>query len=198
MPASRDIEPVLNRWLPVYDRGSIYERTVAADAVTCDRAFRELVRSDVRLLGPLLGLRRLPRRLLRRQEGAGQVHASRPLMEDFLDEGFTVLLDEPAEQVVAGAIGRWWSLTGNAPLDLDGAEAFQAFDAPGYAKAALSFQFIPSESGTLVRTETRIACTDSSARRRFGAYWLLIRLPSGLIRRGWLAAIERRALAIAG
>lgn len=37
--------------------------------------------------------------------------------------------------------------------------------------------------------------TDDAARRAFALYWLLIRGPSGLIRRSWLAAIDRRATA---
>ena len=41
-------------------------------------------------------------------------------------------------------------------------------------------------------TETRIAGTDTASTRRFRAYWLLIRLGSGAIRRSWLKAIRRR------
>jgi hypothetical protein len=46
---------------------------------------------------------------------------------------------------------------------------------------------------TRIETETLVAGTDELSTRRFRPYWALIRLPSGLIRRSWLAAIERRA-----
>jgi len=46
---------------------------------------------------------------------------------------------------------------------------------------------------TRIETETLVAGTDQASTRRFRPYWALIRLPSGLIRRSWLAAIDRRA-----
>jgi len=58
-------------------------------------------------------------------------------------------------------------------------------------KVAFDFRL---EGGEL-STETRVAGTDAHARRRFGLYWLAIRPGSGLIRREWLRAIERRARA---
>jgi hypothetical protein len=39
-----------------------------------------------------------------------------------------------------------------------------------------------------------VLATDAAARRRFGVYWAAIRPWSGVIRREWLRAIERRAL----
>ena len=42
-------------------------------------------------------------------------------------------------------------------------------------------------------TETRVAGTDRASNMKFAPYWALIRFPSGLIRRCWLAAIERTA-----
>ena len=63
------------------------------------------------------------------------------------------------------------------------------------AKAVLSIEVVERGELTEIITETRIAGTDSAARRAFARYWLLIRGPSGLIRRSWLAAIDRRATA---
>ena len=89
--------------------------------------------------------------------------------------------------MVAG-IGRFWKLSGGL-RKVEGREHFSSFDEPGYAKVAFNFRL---EDGEL-STETRIAGTDAHARRRFGLYWLLIRPGSGLIRREWLRAIEKRA-----
>jgi hypothetical protein len=47
--------------------------------------------------------------------------------------------------------------------------------------------------GSRVGTETRIAATDDTARRRFGRYWRLIGPFSSITRREMLAAIRRRA-----
>jgi hypothetical protein len=56
--------------------------------------------------------------------------------------------------------------------------------------------FWTSDAGrgrTRLSTETRIAATDARARRRFAAYWLVVRPGSGLIRRLWLRAVKKRA-----
>ncbi len=159
------------------------------------RAFKQLPAREIALLGLLLGIRQVPKRLTGRARSAERGRAERPVIGDFLAYGFTLLADEPSTSTVVGAIGRWWSPSGNEPVaGISDSDAFRAFDAPGYAKAAVAFEFSSVGPGTAIRTETRIACTDASARRLFGAYWLLIRLPSGLIRRSWLAAIERRAV----
>jgi hypothetical protein len=94
---------------------------------------------------------------------------------------------------VHGAAGRFWSLAGNAPVPLDDAQAFAQHQDAGTVKVAFSIEVAESGASTLVTTETRIVGTDRAARRAFGRYWLVIRGPSGLIRRSWLAAIDRRS-----
>jgi hypothetical protein len=58
---------------------------------------------------------------------------------------------------------------------------------------AMDLRAVPEGEGARLETETRICLTDASARRRFGAYWLVIRPFSGLIRRSWLRAAKKRA-----
>jgi len=110
--------------------------------------------------------------------------AQRPVLAEAM-RAFTVLADVPGRELVIGAVGRPWQLRGGQRPDAD----FRAFDEPGYAKMAMDFRF----DGTRLTTETRVLLTDAAARRRFRAYWLLIRPFSGLIRRAWLRAIKRRA-----
>ena len=74
-------------------------------------------------------------------------------------------------------------------------EDFIAFAEPGFAKAAISFLVRPERGGSRVITETRVAGTSPEATRAFLRYWRAIRLGSGTIRRSWLAAIRRRAVA---
>jgi hypothetical protein len=52
---------------------------------------------------------------------------------------------------------------------------------------------VAEDGGARLETETRIFLTDAGSRRRFAAYWLVIRPFSGLIRRFWLRAAQRRA-----
>ena len=48
-------------------------------------------------------------------------------------------------------------------------------------------------TGTLLRTTTRVVCTDRRSRRAFRCYWLLIRAGSGLVRRDVLRSTARAA-----
>ena len=57
------------------------------------------------------------------------------------------------------------------------------------AKMAFNFRL----DGSTLSTETRVLLTDAASRRKFRAYWTLIRPFSGLIRRVWLRAIAHRA-----
>jgi hypothetical protein len=73
------------------------------------------------------------------------------------------------------------------------AESFKKFDTPGYAKAVWNFSLRPDGPDSRLTTETRVKCTDSDSRWRFGFYWMLIRPFSGLIRMEMLRTIKRRA-----
>lgn len=87
-------------------------------------------------------------------------------------------------------IGQPWRLSGGRRPEV---EDFAAFDEPGHAKMGFDMHAAPEDGGARLETETRIYLTDAAARRRFAAYWLLIRPFSGLTRRSWLKAAKRRA-----
>jgi hypothetical protein len=154
-------------------------------------ALRAVKPVEVRLLAPLMALRGLPALLTGRSRL--RYDRSTTLLDVFLRNGFALLGERPGAELAAGAIGRFWSLTGNQPLPVASLADFVAFGEPGYAKAALNFTLEPTEGGTLVRTETRIAGTDPEAVRMFRRYWRVIYPGSALIRISWLNAIRRRA-----
>ena len=72
---------------------------------------------------------------------------------------------------------------------------FLAFDAPGWARAAMNFSVAESGPRPHAGSPPRRASPPPTraARRRFGAYWLFVRPGSGLIRRMWLRAVKKRA-----
>lgn len=152
--------------------------------------------AQVRALGPLMAVRMLPSAL--RGRGRGPAAAPRPLLDEFTGQGFVLLRadDEPRHGravVLFGAAGRFWSLSGNAPIPFDRPADLLAFDRPDHAVTVARLEAIAQPDGTtLIETETRVAGTDPASTRRFAPYWAIIRLPSGLIRRSWLAAIDRR------
>jgi len=151
---------------------------------------------EVRTLGPLMALRSLPALITRK--GVRSASAPRALLDVFTDEGFVLLRRDPAPlygraSIVFGGAGRFWSARNNTPIAFSDGDAFVDFDEPGHAKVITRLDAIDLGDGTTrVETETLVAGTDPASTRRFRPYWALIRLPSGLIRRSWLAAIDRR------
>ncbi len=157
----------------------------------------DVTAQEIRTIGPLFALRGLPTRL----RGRRPPEASRalPLLEVFASEGFIVLRrdDAPIDgraSVIFGAAGRFWSVTGNAPIPFDSPNDFLAFEQPDHAKTVARLDAIDLGNGTTrIETETLVRGTDAASTKAFGRYWGIIRLPSGLIRLSWLAAIDRRA-----
>ena len=184
----------LTEFLPVYDHHEVHALRVNADAHRCFQAVKELTASDLSpLIHILFVLRALPARLT----GRGRVRfaGTSPVLAQALDSGFILLSEEVDREVVLGTVGRFWELTSCLDRTPADAQAFIAFNEPGYAKAVMNFSLEENEDGasTIVSTETRIYATDQEARRRFGRYWRIVHPGSALIRRMWLKAIKKRA-----
>ena len=104
---------------------------------------------------------------------------------------FEILGATPDREILLGLVGRFWMPKGDMK-SID-AESFKTFDTPGYAKAVWNFSLRPDGADSRLTTETRVKCTDSDSRWRFGIYWTIVRPFSGLIRMEMLKAIKRRA-----
>ena len=180
----------LDALLPHVDFTERHSRVIGREPRAVYDAFKALTLGELPVSGLLFAVRSLPARL------AGQrglpSRSGVPLLEQFLDLGFVLLVDVPGEELAAGVIGQMWRRNGRTVISGDQQE-FVAFAEPGFVKAVLTLRFADQADGTtLVETETRVAATDPTARRGFGRYWLLIRGFSGLIRRDWLRAVARR------
>jgi hypothetical protein len=174
---------LLDRFMPEYDfheRHSIEVDAAPADVMAAARGLRP---RELPLTVALMAMRSLPELVLHRRL---PLSLGGPVVDSFLSSGFVLLADEP-EELVLGAVGRFWSTDGGFVRVARG--GFADFDEPGYAKAAFNFH---ANGGTL-STETRILATDEEARRAFGRYWRVISLGSGAIRIEWLRAVRRRS-----
>jgi len=158
--------------LPVYHHSERHTIRVSATPERALAAAREARLEDAPLVGLLFKLRGL------------RAAPSGPLWDALLAQGFQTLGEDTLVLV-----GKPWSTRG----DLRKVDDFFAFAEPGYAKMAMDLRAVPDGGGARVETETRIYLTDAAARRRFRAYWLVVRPFSGLVRRGWLRAAKRRA-----
>ena len=129
------------------------------------------------------------RRLLFGRFGGGRLDPDQPILDGFVDNGSYVVLHDGLDEVVIGlrlrrASGRFTS---------DSTETrWEARPRHGEATIVLNFA---AYDGTL-STQTRVDAGSWSTRLALYGYWAVIRAPSGLIRRRWLAAIARRAAAM--
>lgn len=175
---------LIDQIMPSYDRREVHRRATAVPAPALWDAVHDLQARELRVMRALMGLRTL---------GQGGGDGDQTVLEGFEWMGFRKIAEEPGEELVIAGIGRFWKLSGGLRRVKD-REHFTHFEEPGYAKVAFNFRLADGE----LSTETRIAGTDAYARRRFGLYWLLVRPGSGLIRREWLHALDKRAQSPSG
>jgi hypothetical protein len=181
---------LLDEVMPECDVHEVHSLWVPAEPERAYEAVKTVTASEVRLYRPLMSLRGVPARL----RGRPRTLDSRvPLLTQMLEAGFVDLGAKPGSEIVVGAVGRFWSPTGNLPVrTIRTREEFKEFAQAGYSRAAMNFSVQPQGNGSIVRTETRIVGTDAEATRKFRRYWWLIGWASAVIRRSWLRAIRRR------
>jgi hypothetical protein len=162
----------LDHYLPEWHFNEVHAITVDAPRDTIMRAVTDLTLGEAPLAFLLL-----------------QLTKSRPAKDHRVvgDIAAEHLLDRTDDELVFGGIG---SSHGSPPIEGPVGDALRTFDGPGYNKLGLNFV---CRDGVL-RTETRVYCTDRKSRRDFALYWAVIRLGSGAIRLSLLNAIRRRAL----
>ena len=162
----------LDRWLPEFEFGERHERRVALSPERAIEVVLALPAAPDPVVRALLALRGI-----RADTSVAELrHVLR------FDD-----LERTATSYVAGGAGKPWRPGGGrAPFTDPG---------PGAVRMALAFWAEPDGDGALLVTETRVAPVDAAARRAFARYWRLVRPFSGLIRRRWLRAAARRAVA---
>lgn len=180
---------LLDDLMPRYDFDERHRIWVLAPPERVFDAVKQVTTGEMPLVRLLFGLRSLPAIFARRR--GLPAAKTQPLYEQMLAFGFVLLAEEANREVVLGLIGQFWRLGGGIAPAIRDARDFVAFDAPGYAKAGMSFSLQPVERGTRLSTETRILTTDPASRRSFAHYWRVIYPSSAAIRRSWLRAVKR-------
>ncbi|MBL8644905.1 MAG: hypothetical protein JNK21_13300 [Rhodospirillaceae bacterium] len=165
----------LDQILPRYQFFEHHQTVVQASPERAFAAIEGVDLPDSRLARALMFLWRIPARLF---------------LKDVPSRGMTVadfipLACDPPRELVRGLIGgvarRAWTHTD-----------FAGHDGPGF-KLAWSFWVTDLGAGRCrIDTETRVLCCDAATRRWFTLYWIVIRLPSGMIRRDLLRIIKQR------
>jgi len=187
-----EADPLLDRFMPVYDIVERHHIQVAAGAditfaAACEQdlmaapAVRTIVRAREVLLGSEPDTTTRPRGLL-----------------DFTRSlGWGVLAEVPGREVVMGAVTQPWKA--NVVFRALPPAEFAAFNEPDYVKIAWTLRADPIDAdASIFRTETRAVATDAAARGKFRRYWSF--LSPGIILIRWAslrplkAEAERRRL----
>jgi hypothetical protein len=181
----------LDEFMPAYQFEEVHSMVIAAPPARVFRAIQETTAGEIRFFRLLTTIRRLgrpgPESILDAPERI-------PILEVATRTAFITLANDPDREIVVGTVVI-------APRDVRAGtsltpEVFRQISRPGFAIAAMNFRVTPNDvASTLVTTETRVYATDAATQRRFARYWRVIFPGSALIRRSWLAAIRRRALA---
>jgi hypothetical protein len=181
----------LDEFVPAYQFHEVHSLVIAAPAERVFRAIQETTAGEIRFFRLLTTIRRLgrpgPENILNAPEHL-------PILEVATRTSFLTLANDLNREIVVGTVVI-------APPDARASshltpEVFRGITRPGFALAAMNFRLTPNEgASTLLTTETRVYATDRATQRRFARYWRVIFPGSALIRRSWLAAIRRRALA---
>jgi hypothetical protein len=113
-------------------------------------------------------------------------------LKTLIDSGFGLLAEKPDEEIVLGVTGRFWRPAGN--LSPFHRPDFDRAVPAGFARGVWNFSISEQVPGqTILATETRVTCGDSASRRKFLAYWLVVRPFSGLIRLIMLKSVRKMA-----
>lgn len=88
------------------------------------------------------------------------------------NKGFKILSEKPGNEVVVGAIGKFWHL--NIPFMEIAPENFSVYQEPGWGQVAWALNVDPYLGGSTVSIEVRITATDRKSWRRLWRYYQLI------------------------
>jgi hypothetical protein len=192
----RERRMLLDDYLPEFDVRTSYTTRITASPARVYASLWTVNFDHWGVTRALYAVRTLPSFLARPRETLRRFHDElfrKPFTLDaMLSEGFALLEERPGEELVLGTVGRFWRARGE--LCATSPVRFRAPAPAGTAKAAWNFEVrIRTDGATELRTETRVLCADVATRRRFLAYWTLIRPFSGLIRQEMLAAVRSAA-----
>jgi hypothetical protein len=184
---AEDEDQLLDRFVPVYEMAERHHISVAAPPATTLAAAREMDLQESRVVRAIVKAREL---IL----GATPDDRPRPrgLLAEMQSLGWGILAEIPGREIVAGAVTQPWEA--NVVFRALPPEDFAAFEEPGYVKIAWTLRADPvGATRSVFRTETRVAATDPSARRKFRRYWSMFSPGIRLIRWAILGPLKREA-----
>jgi hypothetical protein len=182
-------DEVLDRFMPAPEVDEYHSLDVEAPA---EVTFEAAKRMDLQAAFPIKAiffLRAIPS-LLRGQPFRAE--GPRGIVEETLALGFGVLAELPDRKIVIGTYTQPWHE--DVTFRSLPSEEFAAFNEPGFVKIVVSLAAEPiGPNSSRFVTRTRVATTDSKARRKFRLYWSPMSAGIILIRYFSLPLVKRAA-----
>jgi hypothetical protein len=201
-PVPQPIRLRIDEVMPRFDVNVVQHIVVNAGLRETYQAVLDTDLMDNAVTQLMIAARDLPNRLRRSRPSAAepertpQVAGHRPAFRMGAaageGSGWVTLRDAPGVEFLVGLVGQFWyrdyGIVRLSP------EQFAGFDQPGYAKTLAGFALHPHGEGrTLLTYESRTLTTDVAARRRFAAYWLVLRPFVRRMLSGALVSMKRHA-----
>jgi hypothetical protein len=185
-PTAEEVDPLLDRFMPIYDVVERHHVDVAAPAAVTLAAAKAVDMYDSAIVRAIVKTRALV------LGAEPDDRARRPgLLEEMRSIGWGVLA-ETAQETICGAVTRPWEA--NVRFRALPPDQFASFDEPGYVKIAWTLRAdAVSNTASIFRTETRVLPTDATARARFRRYWAFISPGTLVIRQMLLSPIKSAA-----
>jgi hypothetical protein len=180
-------DPVLDRFMPVYEVAERHQARVEAPA---EVTFSAACGQDLSAL-PLVRAIFTAREIVLGSEPDTAVRP-RGLLALTQSLGWGVLAEVPGREIVMGAVTQPW--LANVVFRAVPPEAFAAFDEPDHVKIVWTLRADPvGPHASIFRTETRVQTTDAAARAKFRWYWARFSPGIRLIRSLSLGPLKRAA-----
>lgn len=184
---------------PEYDFTEVHTIRVKAEPEAAYHAVMEITLAEISgIMRLLFFLRGLPEKAVGRT--GMTANTGEPLLAYMLRNGFVKLAEQVPHEIVFGLIvpgniGRVWKKSSDSAIVPADAQEFLAVKDPDclWVVANLLVETTDTPGFVTVRTESRMRALSPRARKKFTAYWRIIRPFSGLIRILWLRGIKRHA-----
>ena len=182
-----DADPLLDRFMPVYD---VVERHHVRVAAPADITVASAGEQDLMAL-PVVRAIFKAREVVLGSEPDTTTHPC-GLLALTKSIGWGVLAEAPGREVVMGAVTRPWEA--NVVFRPLAPPEFVAFDDPDCVKIVWTLRTDPiGADASIFRTETRAVATDAAARAKFRRYWSFLSPGIILIRWASLGPLKREA-----
>jgi len=181
---------LIDSFAPEFDATEVHRIAINASRQTVYEALWTADLGGSPVIKLLMLMRSMPGLLAQRHQSLPR--NQKVTLHTLTNSGFGLLAERASDEVVLGITGRFWRPTGNL-------STFKRsdFDHPvpaGFARGVWNFSLGEGLDGqTILQTETRVICGDSASRRKFLAYWFVVRPFSGLIRLIILRNVRRAA-----